>query len=341
MQEFREDTNDTPGTHEQISDSKLKRNYQDTEEFINEEQKDYLNSASNDAEEPMVADEGYQEETPEGHPEGTEPHYIFNSETGEQEFIDAEGNRYVYAETDFDGPIHTKMRAEERDQVRYEREMQSQQEKFEKERAKQERHRVKVAAIAEKSRSRAFPYGLNYSENAGAAQQEVEDVENQIVYKKIDSESLKAIIQDKNKKDAYLIPSGPKKQRVARNQEVERLFKNNTSSKEAAELKKIDRIAEIEEQMPKVKTTKNKINAKEIDQRMSDYQRAKNEEMRLLTINRERDLKKETQQFKACKGSKRIVKTLFKKEKEYSKPVHKRLYKTPQDSNSSIKSTTT
>lgn len=36
--------------------------------------------------------------------------------------------------------------------------------------------------------------------------------------------------------------------------------------------------------------------------------------------------KKEFEQFKPCKGSQKIAKSLFKNEKEYSKPAHERLH---------------
>ena len=161
--------------------------------------------------------------------------------------------------------MHTKIRAEERDQVKYEKEVQKQQEAIEKERVKQERHRLKLAAIAEKGENRVFPYGLNYSENNHHVNNEdSSQAENHIVYKKIDSKALNSIITSKSVKEDYLLPSGPKKKKVIKNTEVERLFQNKSSSKDTAMFKTMDRRLEKEAEVKKEKvdTKKNKVISK-------------------------------------------------------------------------------
>lgn len=213
-----------------MNDSPQRRVYQDTEEFdqniIN--RKFPEDKGTNDPEEPPVADEGYEEEPII---EAQESGYIYNSVTGQQEYVDEDGN--IFMINDFIGPMHTKIRAEERDQVKLEKEIQEQELEVEKQRKIEEKHKEITTVIAEKGRSRVFPYGLNYSKNppAESANEKLEiESDRKVKFKKIDSKTLNSILKDKRAKEDYLIPTEQKKgPKVSKNKEVERLYKAGES----------------------------------------------------------------------------------------------------------------
>lgn len=59
---------------------------------------------------------------------------------------------------------------------------------------------------------------------------------------------------------------------------------------------------------------------------MENYKVSSYKEMEKLQQRSSETFSQEHAQFKSCKGSEKIVKSLFKKEKEYTVPVHERLY---------------
>lgn len=106
--------------------------------------------------------------------------YTINS-VGQQEFIDDDGNRYVYQE--FTGPMNTQMRAEQRDILKQEKEIVEKQIKSKLQSKVEGQLKAKLLEIANKGNQRQFPYGTNYSEKK-------EDVKssNKITYKKVTKE---------------------------------------------------------------------------------------------------------------------------------------------------------
>ena len=126
---------------------------------------------SHSMEEPLVADEGINETMIDDN--GIR--YTINS-VGQQEFIDEEGNRYVYQE--FTGPMNTQLRAAQRDMMKKEKE-----EKVKVHSKADEKHKAKLLEIANKGNQRQFPYGTNYSQKKDDAQ-----MVNKIKYKKVTKE---------------------------------------------------------------------------------------------------------------------------------------------------------
>jgi hypothetical protein len=280
--------------------------------------------------EPLVADEGLEETINEDN--GIR--YTINS-IGQQEFIDDDGNRYIYQ--DFTGPMNTQMRAAQRDQLKHEKEIRDGENKSIYQSKVEEQHKVKLREIANKGSKRQYPYGTNYS-------QKKEDVnlnhnsKNQIKHKKVTAEILNKLLKDKTAKEEYLVSQPDNTKRIAKNHEVDRLYKDRQykniedGDTHKASTKAFLRVSEIiaEKKAPlKSKSTDpremSKI-VKEVTERMTTYQKEKVTQIKDMNNQREQQFAQEHQQFKPCKGSEKIAKSLFKKEREYSSPVHERLF---------------
>jgi hypothetical protein len=168
--------------------------------------------------EPQVADEGLEETINEDN--GIR--YTINS-IGQQEFIDDDGNRYIYQ--DFTGPMNTQMRATQRDQLKHEKEMRDTENKSIYQSKIEEQHKVKLHEIANKANKRQYPYGTNYSQKNEDANLNYNS-KNQIKHKKVTAEILNKLLKDKTAKEEYLTSQPDNTKRIFKNNEVNRLHRN-------------------------------------------------------------------------------------------------------------------
>lgn len=135
-------------------------------------------------------------------------------------------------------------------------------------------------------------------------------------------------MKDKAEMEKYMQPIQENTKKTAKNVDIERLHKPADKHYSKAFLKIYENAEQRNSPLKARKTDpkeKNKI-AKEVTERLSTYQDVKTNEMKVLHQRREKELANEHQQFKPCKGSEKIAKSLFKKEREYSSPVHDRLF---------------
>lgn len=142
--------------------SAIRDGYQDTDEFEEEDvQREFVKrETSHGADIPADEfDEGQDYDLQPGF-EQDGVRYTINTVNGNQEFIDEDGNRYIYH--DITGGINTEMRAAQREQLRQEKLYHQAEQAMLKKQRQEERHRAKVEKIANKGNSRAFPYGTNY-----------------------------------------------------------------------------------------------------------------------------------------------------------------------------------
>lgn len=149
-------------SNEKDKPSPARRVYQDTDEFEEEDvQREFVKrETSHGADIPAEEfDEGQGYDLQPGF-EQDGARYTINTVNGNQEYIDEDGNRYIYH--DITGGINTEMRAAQREQTRQERLYHEAEKAMMKRQRKEERHRAKVEKIANKGNSRAFPYGTNY-----------------------------------------------------------------------------------------------------------------------------------------------------------------------------------
>lgn len=214
-----------------------------------------------------------------------------------------------------------------RDQIKAERQQMELQQKEQNRQLAEEAHRAKLEKYAVKGKNRAYPYGMNYSKATDA------DVSNTVSttqpkYKKITSELLRKACQDKRVKEDLLIPEPVDPNKNRKGADFERLYKSNDKTDIDVILAKHDRIMTTNTDLTKDKFTPNKLNTnyQEVTNRMMSYTEDKISEMQKLRDKYKQELDKTHQQFKPCKGSEKIVKTLFNKEKEYTIPAHERLH---------------
>lgn len=135
-------------------------------------------------------------------------------------------------------------------------------------------------------------------------------------------------MKDKTEMEKYLQPIQENAKRTAKKVDINRLHKPVDKHYSKAFLKIYQNVEEknlpLKSKLSDPKE-KNKI-AKEVTERLSTYQDVKINEMKDLHKRREKELANEHPQFKPCKGSEKIAKSLFKKEHENSAPVHDRLF---------------
>jgi hypothetical protein len=299
---------------------------EDTEEFVDGNFKKAQNEGMDDLE---VPEENSAVEGEEGQQvfEIDDVRYTINTINGKQEIVDELGNRYIYH--DGTGAVNTELRAAHRDQLKQERaeierqEMESQKKLFE------QRHKAKLDQIANKGKNRAFPYGLNYSEKKEEVEAGIRIAQPQ--YKKVTREILNKLIENKSIKDEYVRPTNTSRSRVKRvNIDIERL----TKPKESHDCKQIHKV--YNEQMTKntskmiQKSDEKRKIGPNYEKRMKFYENEKLHEIQSLQKQKSEDIAKQNQQFKACKGSEKIMKSLINKEKQYTAPVHERLYNNKQ-----------
>ena len=120
--------------------------------------------------------------------------------------------------------------------------------------------------------------------------------------------------------DKFLEPLQENVKRTAKKADIDRLHKpvEHTTRKQFLKVyeNQAERNAPLKPKLTDPKK-KNKI-AKEVTERLSTYQDLRTNEMKDLHKQREKELAKIHQQFKPCKGSEKIAKSLLNKEKEYS-----------------------
>lgn len=191
----------------------------------------------------------------------------------------------------------------------------------------EELHKAKLEKIAVKGKNRAYPYGTNYSKTTDANISEAAS-SAQPKYKKITSELLRKACEDKRVKEDLLIPEPIDPNRNRKGADFERLYKSNDKTNIDVILAKHDKKWAIKDDIAKDKITPNKltVNHQEVTNRMMSYTGEKLNEIQKLRDKYQQESDKTHPQFKPWKGSEKIVKTLFNKEKEYTVPAHERLH---------------
>lgn len=146
---------------------------------------------------------------------------------------------------------------------------------------------------------------------------------------KLDRKKLNELAQDKSSRIEFIQSSQikPREGKKSPNKEsilsVERLAGKHSWNKFHQNLH------EEESEIVNKKITPPKLqnaNAKEVTERILHAEQLRKQEIHHLQSQYEEQRKKEFAQFKPWKGSEKIVKSLFKNEKEYAKPAHERLY---------------
>lgn len=291
----------------------------------NEEENGHYQAASNDEIEGLEVAAEHSEVDEEELVDGQvfnmdDVKYTINTVNGQQEIVDENGNRYIYH--DGTSAVNTELRAAQRDQIRQERQSHEEQQKAEKIRKEHQKHKAITDQIANKGNTRTYPYGLNYSEKKHDLDEtEVFVPQNQ--YKKVTRKALNKFLNDNKVKDEYALPSARKRSTEKKKHiEFDRLCQPRHKC-DSYHPKIEEEIAKKES--PREHKQKQK-SVKKLQNRMKNYENDKLLEIQSMQKNREEEFARVNQQFKPCKGSERIVKSLFKNEKEYSEPVHDRLY---------------
>lgn len=281
--------------------SPFRQEKQDTEEFAQEDiQRDFVNrGAPNPTDANEVAEEGqYVDEFGRPVYEQDDVRYTIETTDGKQQFIDEHGNIYIYHNGT--GPVNTELRAAQREQMRQERAYLESQIQQKQKQMEEERHRAKLEEIANKGKSRAFPYGTNYSQKKEDLNKNALQVNNP-QYKKITSQDLNQAITDKSIKEKFLMPlTKPTTQRKASKPELDRLYKSNDKHQCKAFLKvyeeKINQKSPKKERKGSPKYSPQVV--QEVTNRVFGYQSNKLNEMQRLHERNEEKLAQEGQQFK-------------------------------------------
>ena len=188
-------------------------------------------------------------------------------------------------------------------------------------------HKAKLDKIANKWKNRAFPYGTNYSKTTDADISEDIKV-SQSKYKKITSELLRKAWEDKRIKEDLFTPEILVQNKPKKGADYERLYRSNDKANLQILLAQHEKKGVSKDDRATDRITPNKLptNHEEVTNRMLSYKWEKVNEMQKLHQKYKEEHDKSHQQFKPCKGSEKIVKTLFNKEKEYAEPAHERLH---------------
>ena len=109
----------------------------------------------------------------------------------------------------------------QRDQIKQEKEMVMNHLDSERERLEKEKQKAKTDAIAEKTKNRTMPYGLNYSK---AKDFVVEDVDVPFNHAKgVDHDTFQKLANDRSKRNKYLANKSTDKKPVRKPIGMERL----------------------------------------------------------------------------------------------------------------------
>lgn len=281
--------------------SPFRQEKQDTEEFAEQDiQRDYVHrDVHNPTDVNEVAEEGqYVDEYGRPIYEEDDVRYAIEGADGKQQFIDEHGNIYIYHNGT--GPVNTELRAAQREQMRQEREYLESQIQQKHRQREEERHRAKLEEFANKGKSRAFPYGTNYSQKKEDVNQNELHVDHPH-YKKITPEGLNQAIADKSIKEKFLMPlTKSTTKRKASKPELDRLSKSKDKHQCKAFLKVYEDT--LNKQSPKKERKGSPKYTPQVVQEVTDrvfgYQSNRLNEMQRLHERNEEKLAQEGQQFK-------------------------------------------